>query len=53
MTEGTHCQQEDKLCSRRNRDFWQEVKRLKHSKSAKCSPSSVVDGLANTQDIAS
>ena len=33
-------------------DFWQEVKRLKHSKSAKRSPSSVVDGLANTQDIA-
>ena len=40
------------LTGGRNRDFWQEIKRLKHSKTTKPSQSSIVDEFTNTQDIA-
>ena len=35
------------LTGRRNRVFWQEIKTLKRSKTAKCSQSSVVDDFTN------
>ena len=40
------------LTGRHNRIFWQEIKRFKHSKTAKRSQSPIVDGFTNTHDIA-
>lgn len=39
------------LTGKRNKAFWQEIKRLKRSKTAKCSQSSIVDGFTSAHDI--
>ena len=39
------------LTGRHNRVFWQEIKRVKRSKTAKRSQSSIVDGFTNMRDI--